>query len=233
MYEIRFLLHSILFYALTHAYRLLWAATNYSTTTYSNAACSVSGSTVTSSYVTCQSSLQYLPLYQATYFASTYMTTQCASGPTAEPTSAPSGPSPNPTATPTVAGPTGYVLQYVYDTSMCTGVPNSITAYSLGVCFNYCWAPTYCYAMYSLGTPQAGAINLVLTYYTNSYCTIQTSSSAYLITKACTSGTSYNVSTSLPAAPQSFVTRCPFCRPCAFYSLKCLHGCVCEGIQVI
>ena len=154
-----------------------------------------------------------------------------ASAPTNPPSSLPTV---NPTIGPTaVAQATGYVSQYVYDTSTCTGVPNSITAYSLGVCFNYCSAPTYCYAMYSLGTPQAGVINLVLTYYTNSYCTIQTSSSAYLITKACTSGTSYNVSTSLPAAPQSFVTRCPFCRPCAFYSLKCLHGCVCEGIQVI
>ena len=98
------------------------------------------------------------------------------------------------------------MLQYAYDTSTCTGVPNSITAYALGVCFNI---GSY-YAMYSLGTSQAGVINLVFTTYTSSYCSIRTtvSPTIYRISKNnCTIGISYNNSVSLPVAPQSVVTR--------------------------
>ena len=177
-------------------------------TTYSNAGCSLNPSTTTTLLVTCAYQYIYPPLYQLpNQYGFYYVTTQCASGPTAAPTGAPSGPSPNPTATPTVAPTqvaqaTGYVSQYVYDTSTCSGVPNSITAYSLGVCLYI----GYYHIMYSASV-EATSITLTMGFYTNAACSVFSSSTLYRLVKACSSGTSFNYSTTSPVAPLSMVTR--------------------------
>ena len=176
-------------------------------TTYSDFGCSLNPSTTTTPLVGCLYGYYSVPLYGGNGNGYAYMTTQCASGPTAAPTVALSGPSLNPTAFPTLA-PTpvaqarGYVSQYVYDTSTCSGVPNSITAYSLGECFPL--SPYY--VMYS-ATVQPTSITLTKGLYTNAACSVFYYSTPYTIVKACSSGISYNYSAAAPVAPQSMVTR--------------------------
>ena len=123
--------------------------------------------------------------------------------PSARPSYLPTSPTSAPSIGPTqVAQATGYVSQYVYDTSTCSGVPNAITAYSLGVCFPY---SSY-YVMYTASV-QATSMTLTMNYYTNAACSVFYTSSAYTIVKACSSGSSYNYSTTAPVAPQSMATR--------------------------
>ena len=194
-------------------------APSYSVTTYSDAGCSLNPSTTTTSLVGCAYQYTYAPLYQNPYnYADYYVTTQCASGATAAPTGAPTGPSPNPTTTPTVAPTvvaqaTGYVLQYVYDTSTCSGVPNSITAYSLGLCFPY----HSFYAMYtsSSNSSRTTSITLLFTIYYNNLCTSKTSSTPSTLPTACSRGISYTYSSSIPVVPKSVASR---------YLLLCQFG---------
>ena len=184
------------------------AAPTYSVTTYSDAGCSLNPSTTTTSLVGCAYQYTYAPLYQNPYnYADYYVTTQCASGATAAPTGAPTGPSPNPTTTPTVAPTvvaqaTGYVLQYVYDAPTCSGVPNSITAYSLGLCFY----TGYYFVIYS-ATVQPNSVTLTMGFYTDAACSVFSFSAPYTLVKACSSGSMFNYSTTAPVAPQSMVTR--------------------------
>ena len=184
-------------------------SSSYSVTTYSDATCSLNPSTTTTSLAACTYQYTYPPLYQRPYeYGIYYLTIECSSGLTAAPTGAPSGPSPSPTATPTVAATTvaqatGYVSQYVYDTTTCSGVPNSITAYSLGVCFYI----GYYYVMYSATVHQL-SITLSMGLYTNAACSVFSSSTPYTLVKACSSGTSFNYTTTSPATPLSIATRC-------------------------
>ena len=188
------------------------AAPTYSVTTYSDAGCSLNPSTTTTSLVACSYQYVYpIPLYPNSYNSGYYyVTTQCASGPTAAPTGAPSNPTANPTPIPTavptpLAQATGYVLQYAYSTSTCTGVPNSITSYSLGVCFPYI---TY-YAMYtsSSNSSRTTSINFLFTIYYNTLCTSKASSIPYSLPTACSRGIIYTYSSSIPVVPQSVASR--------------------------
>ena len=112
-----------------------------------------------------------------------------------------------PTLAPTaVIRATGFVLKYYYATSSCSGVPNSVTTYSLGICFTCATYPYYC--SYSLGTaPPAGSIALVGSSYTDSACTLRYSSSTYNLAIACSSGYSYAYSAQVPVVPASVSTR--------------------------
>ena len=205
------------------AFNLVGGA-NYKVTTYGSSDCTgVVTSSSTPALLTCAYQYTPVPYYPSTLSASAYVSNQCASGPTAEPTLAPSGPTPQPTSRPTTLRPTPspsaaptlpgtryFVSQYAYDTSSCSGVPNTVTVYQLSLCFYTSSGNGYAYAKYTLGTSSArGYITFILSGYSNSACSgTPTYSTTYNLATSCSNGNNFTYTSIAPVVPQSISNRC-------------------------
>jgi hypothetical protein len=199
------------------------AAPNYYVGSYGNPTCTGSpSSTTTNSLGSCvYRSGGTIPIYgfSNNFYCNYYATSQCVSGYTVAPT--PSIPTPNPSPTPTVAPTpvaqaTGFLTQYFYTSSTCSGTPNSISVYSLGICFPvvYYTGTTY-YMKYTQGRASSPrSISLVQTVYYDSLCTSVQSTSSSSLGTTCSNG--YNYSTSVPSVPQSVATRFAWNASCTY-----------------
>ena len=208
--------------------------------TYQNSDCSGPYSSTKSSYLNCFYESTNVPAY-VPFSANVYVSSQCMSGPTAPPTQAPTSPTPQPTTTnpmriptsePTlfpIASPTpyptavqtGFVSAYSYDSSTCSGVPNTVTVYQLGICFYYCNSYYGCgHGMYSKATmAPSGYITLIYATYPSSQCTGSTlSSRSYNLAITCSGFNIYTYSTTAPVAPQSVSFRYAITVPIQLHS---------------
>ena len=166
--------------------------------------CSGTPSTSTNTYYACISSSVYLGSLGDEYDAYGYVTSQCLNGPSAPPTAAPSGPTPAPTVAPTVGPATGFVSISTYTTEACSDVPNFVTVYSLGVCFQY----GSNYSSYSIGSASpSGYVTLIFTKYQYSSCTSLVSSNSCNLATTCSSGSIATYSPTAPIVPLSISTR--------------------------